>query len=170
MKKVEGEYFCKYSSPVGMMTIASDGENLTGIWFDGQKYFASRLSDNATEKELKVFKLTKAWLNEYFAGREPEQNLPLSFDGLSDFRRKVLSLLLKIPYGQTRTYGQLAKELELLTGKRVSAQAVGGAVGHNPFSIVVPCHRVLGAGGKLTGYAGGIEIKEKLLRHEKNRR
>lgn len=149
-------------SAVGELTLASDGENLIGLWLEGQKYFGASVPGEMTARdELPVFEKTKAWLNRYFAGERPEiSELPLAPIG-SPFRQKVWKILCEIPYGETTTYGAIAKRL----GTK-SAQAVGGAVGHNPISIIIPCHRVLGADGSLTGYAGGVEKKEWLLAHE----
>lgn len=146
--------------------MASDGENLIGLWIDGQKYFAEDVVKCAAEKSLPIFDLTKKWLDEYFAGEAPDFTPPIAFGEFSDFRKRVWKILLKIPYGKTATYGEIAKRIEAETNKRVSAQAVGGAVGHNPISIIVPCHRVIGCNGDLTGYAGGLDKKVKLLRIE----
>ena len=158
--------FCKtYASPIGELIIASDGENLTGLWIKGQKYFPT--AELELKDELPIFARVRDWLDRYFAGEKPDcSELPLSPAG-SEFRQAVWKLLREIPYGQTVTYGELAKKAALLLGKeRMSAQAVGGAVGHNPISIIVPCHRVVGTDGSLTGYAGGIGIKARLLKHE----
>lgn len=159
-------YICKYHSPLGGITLASDGAALTGLWFDGQKYFAAGLAKEHTEKELPVFAEAREWLDVYFSGKEPAFTPPLSLRGCSDFRRRIWEILHAIPYGQTVTYGQIAKRLESETGKRVSAQAVGGAVGHNRISIIIPCHRVVASDGSLTGYAGGIDKKSALLKTE----
>lgn len=155
----------KYHSPIGSMTLASDGTSLTGLWFDGQKYFGSTLEHDVQEKSLPIFHQVSVWLDCYFQGRNPELTIPLAPCG-SPFRQSVWELLLQIPYGQLTTYGAMANQLQQQTGKHVSAQAVGGAVGHNPISILIPCHRVVGASGKLTGYAGGLEKKIHLLRLE----
>jgi len=151
----------KYPSPVGALTVASDGENIIGLWLEGQKYFAATLSGEAIEKELPVFEEARHWLDIYFSGREPDFLPPLAPRG-SEFRRTVWGELLRIPYGETVSYGEIAKRL----GGKTSARAVGGAVGHNPISIIIPCHRVVGAKGSLTGYAGGVEKKKQLLRLE----
>lgn len=156
------EYTYHYQSPLGGITLAGNEEALTGLWFDGQKYFGSTLGKEAVEKELPVFRQTKKWLDLYFRGQEPGFTPPLSFQA-SLFRKRVWEYLLTIPFGQTVTYGEIAKKLSGVEGGGTSARAVGNAVGHNPVSIIVPCHRVLGAGGKLTGYAGGTEKKEQLL-------
>ena len=146
-------YLYKTVSPVGELTLSSDGKNLTGLWLAGQKYFAA---PSGEYKELPVFELARKWLESYFFGSEPDIKIPLAPEG-SDFRKAVWNRLLEIPYGKSTTYGDIAKKLG------ASARAVGGAVGHNPISIIIPCLRVLGAGGKLTGYAGGLENKVKLL-------
>ena len=160
------QYITHYQSPLGGITMASDGTALTGLWFDGQKYFASTLGADYKEKDLPVFTESKRWLDIYFSGREPNFTPPLSLNG-SAFRMAVWQILQSIPYGQTITYGDIAKQLAAQQSKaRMSAQAVGGAVGHNPISIIVPCHRVIGAGGSLTGYAGGIDKKVQLLELE----
>lgn len=157
-----------YMSPVGRLTLASDGEKLTGLWIEGQKYFGGASSVGVDRKDgLAVFSLVKQWLDQYFAGKKPGvSSLPLQPLG-SEFRQEVWSILCEIPYGEVITYGEIAKKIAAKMGKsRMSGQAVGGAVGHNPISIIIPCHRVVGAGGSLTGYAGGIETKVKLLLHE----
>lgn len=144
--------------------MASDGENLVGLWFDGQKYFLSSIKSSLEEKHnLKIFIDTKNWLDRYFAGKNPSiKEIPIAPQG-SKFRQSVWKQLCKIPYGEVSTYGKIAQTL----GKeKMSAQAVGGAVGHNPISIIIPCHRVIGANGSLTGYAGGLDKKIKLLELE----
>lgn len=161
------QYISHYQSPLGKILLAADEEGLTGLWFEGQKYFALYLDKEHMEKELPVFENAKKWLDIYFSGREPDFTPPLHFTG-TDFQSQVWEILCTIPYGQTMTYGAIAKELAAKKGlSRMSAQAVGGAVGHNEISIIVPCHRVVGSKGSLTGYAGGIEKKVKLLRLEK---
>lgn len=159
-------FISKYKSPVGEITIASNGEMLTGLWFDGQKNFADTLPENYEEKDLPVFEQTKKWLDIYFSGKAPDFTPPLDMGGISPFRKRVWEIMLEIPFGQTSTYGKIAKQIAEETGKKVSAQAVGGAVGHNSISLVIPCHRVVGTNGGLTGYAGGIDKKIKLLRLE----
>ena len=160
-------YINHYASPLGDITMASNGKKLTGLWFDQQKYFADTLSAPYQEKYLPVFEQTKQWLDCYFQGKIPSFMPPLCLEG-SPFRMQVWEMLQKIPYGKTVTYGEIAKEIsQNKLQKAMSAQAVGGAVGHNPISIVVPCHRVVGKNGNLTGYAGGIEKKIKLLTIEK---
>lgn len=159
-------YTCFYKSPLGGITMASDGTALTGLWFDGQKYFAEGIKPDAEEKKLPIFDEAMRWLDIYFDGRRPDFTPPLNLEGTA-FRKEVWKLLLQIPYGQTTTYGELAAQLAALKGlKRMSAQAVGSAVGHNPISIIVPCHRVVGTGGSLTGYAGGLPKKLALLKLE----
>ena len=150
------------------MTMASDGTALTGLWFDGQKYFAVTLSEHYVEKLLPVFENTIRWLDTYFGGEIPNfiPELNLRF---TPFRKAVWDILLTIPYGQTMTYGGISEILARQTGKKMSAQAVGGAVGHNPVSIIIPCQRVVGADGSLTGYAGGIDRKRFLLQLEENK-
>ena len=155
-------YRASYLSPLGAITLASDGEALTGLWFDGQKYFGSTLPQQAETGDCPVFTQTKRWLDSYFAGEKPDFAPPLHW-AATPFRRAVWEILLTIPYGCTTTYGQIAAQLADRMGKPQSAQAVGGAVGHNPISLIVPCHRVVGADGSLTGYAGGIDRKVKLL-------
>ena len=157
------EYIHRAFSPLGRLTIASDGEALTGLWFDGQKHYADTLSPVHMEKDLTVFEETERWLALYFSGKEPDFTPPLCLRGTS-FRRAVWEILLTIPYGQTMTYGEIAGIVAEKQGfSGMSAQAVGGAVGHNPVSLIIPCHRVIGASGRLTGYAGGLERKAALL-------
>ena len=163
------EYIHHYHSPLGGITVASDGEVLTGLWFDGQKYFAVTLAKEHEEKMLPVFEETDRWLDIYFQGKEPDFLPPVSFASGSEFRQEVWKILLSIPYGKTMTYGEIAACIAKQRGlTRMSAQAVGGAVGHNPISIIVPCHRVVGTDGSLTGYAGGIDKKIKLLEEHKS--
>lgn len=148
------------------MTMASDGERLTGLWFDGQKYYPEAGLPACEAQVLPLFDQTRAWLDRYFAGENPGPVPPLRLEG-SPFRLAVWRLLQQIPRGEVVTYKAIARQLERERGgARVSAQAVGGAVGHNPVSIVVPCHRVVGCDGSLTGYAGGVERKAALLRLE----
>ena len=150
---------CHYSSPLGSITMASDGTSLTGLWFDGQKFFGSTLPPVTETGDLPVFEETRRWLDLYFQGKQPDFTPPLTLEG-SPFRQAVWKILLTIPYGHTMTYGGIARQMG---NTKMSAQAVGGAVGHNPISIIVPCHRVLGSGGCLTGYAAGIAVKQALL-------
>ena len=160
-------YTQHYDSPLGGILLAADDVGLTGLWFDGQKYFARGLSNERIEQETSVLAEAKRWLDIYFAGKEPDFTPPLHPIG-SAFRRSVWEILLQIPYGQTTTYGEIARQLSKKQRlDRMSAQAVGGAVGHNEISIIIPCHRVVGADGSLTGYAGGIGKKEKLLELER---
>ena len=156
-------------SPLGQMTMASDGECLIGLWFDGQLRFASTINAGEAEENdtLPVFSQTKQWLDEYFSGKAPAFMPPIRPQG-TDFQQTVWQLLLKIPYGTTSTYRDIARKVAKERGiATMSAQAVGGAVGRNPISIIVPCHRIIGTDGTLTGYAGGIERKEKLLSLER---
>ena len=158
------EYIKQLPSPLGRITLASDGTALTGLWFEGQKYYGDTLGCEYEHKELPVFDETARWLDIYFSGRAPGFT-PMLRLNTTPFRKEVCGILLDIPFGQTMTYGGIAAQLSERHGK-MSAQAVGGAVGHNPISIIIPCHRVVGADGSLTGYAGGIERKEWLLTHE----
>ena len=155
-----------YTSPLGGILLAADEIGLTGLWFDGEKYFADNLPAEHTLRETPPLAETARWLDVYFSGREPDFTPPLHPLG-SVFRQSVWEILLKIPYGQTTTYGEIARQLAEKQGlSRMSAQAVGGAVGHNEISIIIPCHRVVGTSGSLTGYAGGIDKKVKLLELE----
>lgn len=164
------QYTTFYESPIGRMLLAADDAGLTGLWFEGQKYFARCLDRETEEKELPVFAEAKRWLDIYFSGKEPDFTPPLHFTG-TDFQKDVWEILCAIPYGQTMTYGAIADQLAKKRGlSRMSAQAVGGAVGHNNISIIVPCHRVVGSDGSLTGYAGGIERKTFLLNLENAKR
>ena len=155
-----------YDSPLGGITLAGGGESLTGLWFDGQAHFGDTLSREYTECDLPVFAQTVRWLDLYFSGRIPDFTPPIVLR-TTPFRRAVCEILLTIPYGCTMTYGEIADRIARQRGSRMSAQAVGGAVGHNPVSLIIPCHRVLGANGALTGYAGGLDKKMQLLRLEK---
>lgn len=160
-------YICKYNSPLGGITIASNGEAITGLWFDGQKYFGDTLPERYEEKKLPVFEETKRWLDIYFQGKAPDFTPPLVME-TTPFRKAVWEIMLSIPYGQTMTYGEIADRIAKQKGiLKMSAQAVGGAVGHNSISIIIPCHRVVGTNGSLTGYAGGLDKKVKLLTLEK---
>lgn len=159
-------YLDSYPSPLGEIVLASDGKAITGLWLSGQKLFGTTITKETKETQLPIFEETKRWLDVYFSGKNPGQIPSVSFDGGSLFQKEVWNILLAIPYGKTMTYGEIAKQIESKTGKWASAQAVGGAVGHNPISILVPCHRVMGAKGNLTGYAGGIERKIVLLKIE----
>jgi methylated-DNA-[protein]-cysteine S-methyltransferase len=161
-------YSTGHASPLGAITLASDGEHIVGLWIDGQKHFAATVKDSLEEKsDLPVFAKAKKWLDAYFAGKKPAiSELPLAPAG-GEFRKAVWDILCEIPYGQYTTYGEIAKKTAArMNKKNMSAQAVGGAVGHNPISIIIPCHRVVGSNGSLTGYAGGIGKKVKLLELE----
>ena len=155
-----------YDSPLGGILLAADEIGLTGLWFDGEKYFADNLPAEHIQKETFILLEAKRWLDIYFTGQEPDFLPPLHPIG-SAFRQSVWEILLQIPYGQTVTYGEIARKMaELKNTSHMSAQAVGGAVGHNAISIMIPCHRVVGTNGSLTGYAGGIDKKRKLLELE----
>ena len=160
-------YKTRFPSPVGELTLAGDGEALAGLWMEGQKYFPAELLEGAAPGEgLEALERAGDWLRRYFAGERPRpEELPLRPQG-SRFRQLVWQALCRIPYGEVTTYGAIAAQIAAETGRRTSARAVGGAVGHNPISIIIPCHRVVGAGGSLTGYAGGLERKAFLLRLE----
>ncbi len=161
------QYTCRYASPLGGILLAADEVGLTGLWFEGQKYFAKLLDKEHEERVTPCLTEAARWLDVYFAGREPDFDVPLHFTG-TDFQNEVWGILRTIPYGKTMTYGEIAKQIAERRGlARMSAQAVGGAVGHNEISIIVPCHRVVGTNGSLTGYAGGIDKKIKLLTLEK---
>ena len=161
------EYTHHYDSPLGGITLAGDGEALTGLWFDGQKYFADSLESEHEERSLPVFEAAEQWLDIYFSGKAPAFTPPLNMK-TTRFRRAVWEIMLTIPYGQTMTYGEIAERIAGEKGfARMSAQAVGGAVGHNAISLIIPCHRVVGADGSLTGYAGGLDRKLRLLTLEK---
>ena len=163
------DFTARYQSPLGGITLASDGEALTGLWFDGQKHFAATLSANTSENpDLPVFRQTRLWLDSYFGGEIPDFTPKLRRLG-SDFRKQVWQKLLKIPYGHTATYGEIARAIARENGlERMSALAVGNAVGHNPLALIIPCHRVLGSDGSLTGYAAGTDKKAFLLELEKS--
>lgn len=163
------DFTTRYRSPLGGITMASDGVALTGLWFDGQKHFAATLSEkSSTKNDLPVFEQTRRWLDIYFSGQKLDFTPLLKPKG-SPFRQLVWEILFSIPYGKTMTYGEIALAIARKNGlERMSAQAVGNAVGHNPISLIIPCHRVLGAGGSLTGYAAGTDKKAALLQLEKN--
>lgn len=159
-------YIVKYTSPLGGILIAADAKGLTGLWFEGAKYFARGLGSLREERESEAIKEAKRWLDIYFSGNKPNFMPPLHLIG-TPFQLEVWEILRYIPYGTTVSYGDIANELASRRGvSRMSAQAVGGAVGHNKISIIIPCHRVVGADGKLTGYAGGINRKAELLKSE----
>ena len=160
-------YYKKVASPLGEITLRSDGKALTGLWFADDKHYGAKDIAGAALADLDVFMQAEAWLAEYFAGREPKVSVPLKLQG-SEFQMQVWRLLQDIPYGRLVTYGDIAKKIAAQKGVvRMSAQAVGGAVGHNPLCIIVPCHRVVGANGSLTGYGGGMWRKVYLLELEK---
>ncbi len=157
------QYTTHYQSPIGGILLAADETGLTGLWFDGEKYYPNRLDTAHKETDTPVLAQAREWLTVYFSGKEPHFNPPVHMIG-TPFQLSVWKILQKIPYGKTVTYGEIAREVARQKGQsRMSAQAVGGAVGHNPISIIVPCHRVIGTNGSLTGYAGGIDKKAKLL-------
>ncbi len=162
-------YTSNYKSPIGNLLIASKENKLVGLWIENQKYYLSNFKDKIIETEnLEILVKTKKWLDRYFKGEKPDiSELEINPIG-SEFRKSVWEILKNIPYGEVITYNDIAKELAKQKGiKKMSAQAVGGAVGHNPISIIIPCHRVVGSNGSLTGYAGGIKKKIYLLEHEK---
>jgi methylated-DNA-[protein]-cysteine S-methyltransferase len=158
------DYTAQYQSPLGGIMMASDGKTLIGLWFEGQKYYAEGLSPEHAEKPLPVFEACERWLELYFNGQAPDFTPALAPRGTA-FQKRVWDILLTIPYGQTLSYGDIAEKLG-----GTSARAVGSAVGRNPISLVIPCHRVLGADGSLTGYAGGIDRKRRLLELEQRPR
>ena len=163
-------YKTEYKSPLGNITICcNEQENIVGLWFKNQKYFANNINGKITENNnLKIFIKTKNWLDKYFAGNKPNiKEIPIEFIG-TKFQKSVWKILYKIPYGKVITYGDIAKQIAKKKGiPKMSAQAIGGAVGHNPISVIVPCHRVIGKNGNLTGYAAGLDKKKKLLQIEK---
>ena len=160
-------YIQHYSSPLGGILLAADEIGLTGSWFDGEKYFADNLPAEHAERQTPILAEAARWLDIYFTGKEPGFTPPLHPIG-SAFRQAVWEILLQIPYGRTTTYGEIARQLAEKQGlEKMSSQAVGGAVGHNEISVIIPCHRVVGTSGSLTGYAGGIDKKVKLLELER---
>jgi len=161
-------YSTAYSSPVGIITLACQDGKLVGLWTEGQKYHGDTISEAMIENnDLPVFALAKKWLARYFEGEKPDiAGLPLAPIG-GEFRQSVWKILCEIPYGKVITYGGIARKIAAQTGREsMSSQAVGGAVGHNPISIIIPCHRVVGSNGSLTGFSGGIQMKIKLLELE----
>ncbi len=159
-------YISEYESPLGKMTLAEENGFLIGLWFNGQKYFGMPLSKDVTRKDSETILETKRWLDIYFKGEIPDFIPKLSY-GSSLFQKTVLDILLTVPYGESLSYGEIGKRAcQILKKEKMSSQAVGNAVSHNPIGIIIPCHRVLGKGGSLSGYAGGIERKEKLLELE----
>lgn len=160
------QYTMHYDSPLGGILLAADDIGLTGLWFDGEKYFALSLGKEHEEKETPILKEAAHWLDIYFTGKEPDFMPPIHMLG-TPFQKAVWDILLRIPYGRTTTYGDIAREIAQQRGlSRMSAQAVGSAVGHNEISVIIPCHRVVGKSGSLTGYAGGIDKKIALLKLE----
>lgn len=161
------DFITTYDSKLGKILLAADHFGLTGLWFEGQKYFGAGLSEKTEIQQTEDILCAKEWLDMYFSGKNPDFTPRLHLKG-TRFRQEVWRKLLEIPYGETVTYGTIASRLaEEKKMEKMSARAVGGAVGHNPVSIIVPCHRVIGASGKITGYAGGIERKKILLLMEK---
>ena len=155
-----------YRSPLGRLLLAADEIGLTGLWFEGQRRFAQGLDPVHQDAETPILAQTRCWLDLYFSGRIPDFMPSLQAHG-TDFQRDVWELLRQIPYGETTTYGAIARELAARTPQgRMSAQAVGGAVGRNPIAILIPCHRVIGSDGSLTGYAAGVDKKQALLKLE----
>lgn len=160
------QYKMSYDSPVGQLVVTTDKENVTGLWFENQKNYEALLNDTVKEQYQPIFDKVSHWLNEYFLGNNPEITFSLKPTG-TEFRMNVWSKLQAIPYGQTVSYGDIAQQIAKERGQnKMSAQAVGGAVGSNPISIMIPCHRVVGANGSLTGFGGGIDRKIKLLNIE----
>ena len=160
-------YKHEYPSPLGEITLASDGEHIIGLWFNGQRHFGNILPRQTERRALPIFREAERWLDTYFSGKDPDFLPPLRYDS-TPFRKAVCDIMLTVPYGKTMTYGEIAAEIACRKGiEKMSAQAVGGAVGHNPISLMIPCHRVVGTSGSLTGYGGGIERKVKLLELEK---
>ena len=161
-------YKTNYKSIFCTLTICSDGMSVVGLWTENQKYFAAGIKESMTQKaDLDIFNKTKFWLDQYFSRKQPKiLDIPLSPQG-SEFQQAVWKLLCEIPYGETTTYGQIAQKLaKQLQKTKISPRAVGNAISRNPISIIIPCHRVIGANGSLTGYAGGINLKKKLLELE----
>lgn len=160
------QYIDTYASPLGIITMGSNGKQLTGLWFEGQKHFGDTLCDQPQHHALPIFDETRTWLDVYFQGKCPTFTPPILLND-TPFRRTVWQLLLTIPYGETTTYKDIARQWARQHGvKSMSSQAVGGAVGRNPISIIIPCHRVIGTNGSLTGYAGGLDRKRWLLQLE----
>ncbi len=163
-------YQTLYPSPIGNITLAcdEDGNHLVGLWTQGQKYHGDTIPEKMVSKDdFPLFEKTRNWLDRYFGGEKPDiAELPLAPIG-GEFRQGVWNILREIPYGEVMTYGSIAKKMAKKMGKEsMSSQAIGGAVGHNPISIIVPCHRVVGTNGSLTGFSGGVQMKIKLLELE----
>ncbi|MCR5814147.1 MAG: methylated-DNA--[protein]-cysteine S-methyltransferase [Desulfovibrio sp.] len=160
------DYTSHYESPLGGITLASDGNSLVGLWFAQQKYFAETLALNNQRKHLPVFQMAREWLTIYFSGKDPGFTPPLCLRTTA-FRKEVWTVMLTIPFGQTMTYGEIASRIATQRGRKtMSAQAIGNAVAHNAISLIIPCHRVIGSNGSLTGYAAGINKKIELLKLE----
>ncbi len=160
-------YSCTFATPLGDVTASAAAEALTGLWFNGQKYYPVNTTTWVNEPDHPVFTRLRTWLSRYFRGIRTAPDVLLEPKGTT-FQRAVWNMLLEIPYGQVTTYGEIARKIAASRDLHsMSAQAVGGAVGHNPISILIPCHRVVGADGGLTGYAGGLDKKEALLRLER---
>lgn len=160
-------YYCTYESEIGLLYLVSDGESLCGCYLENQKYFPNDIDDYQFNEKLNVFVKSKAWLEKYFKGENPSiYEIPLNFNG-TEFRKTVWNVLKEISYGEVVTYRHIGEIIAKTRGiKTMSAQAVGRAVGHNPLLIFIPCHRVIGADGSLTGYAAGLENKKFLLNLE----
>lgn len=159
-------YTDRYTSPLGEITLACDDEAMIGLWFNGQRHFGNVLPTETKAERHLLLDMARRWLDIYFSGKAPDFLPPLRYDS-TPFRKKVCDIMLTIPYGKTMTYGEIAARLANESAvSRMSAQAVGGAVGHNPISLMIPCHRVVGANGSLTGYGGGIRRKLRLLEME----
>ncbi|MEE3361987.1 MAG: methylated-DNA--[protein]-cysteine S-methyltransferase [Anaerovoracaceae bacterium] len=160
------QYTKYYDSPLGRIMLAADSEGLTGLWFEGEKYFAEYLSPEHEEGDSPALDAAAEWLDVYFSGEDPGPLPPVHMTG-TDFQMSVWEILKEIPYGKTTTYGEIAKKIAEKRGlEKMSSQAVGGAVGHNGISIIIPCHRVVGSDGSLTGYAGGVDRKKAMLELE----
>ena len=160
------DYMHNYMSPLGEISVASDGESLIGLWFNSQKYFGSTISEPFRYEMVDVFKDTFRWLDLYFSGKQPNF-LPKIFLRCSEYRIEVFNELLRIPFGKTVTYSDISHALvERKIMLKASPRAVANAIGHNPISVIIPCHRVIGKNGNMTGYAAGIERKIQLLNHE----
>lgn len=160
-------YMTEYTSPLGPITLACGEDAIIGLWFNGQRHFGNILPEQIEKKEHPLLADAKRWLDAYFSGEKPGFLPPLRYDS-TPFRKMVCEIMLTIPYGKTMTYGQIAAEIAKRQGvEKMSAQAVGGAVGHNPISLMIPCHRVVGTSGSLTGYGGGIARKVRLLELER---
>ena len=166
-RKGEEMYITYYQSPIGRILILTDATALLGLWLEGQKYYGAGYDlEQVKQEETEVSQRVSAWLDAYFKGENPRTDeIPLA-PQVTEFRSKVLTVLQKIPYGETATYSDILRELQAEYGEIGSARAVGGAIGHNPISLLIPCHRIVGSDGKLTGYAGGLDKKAYLLKLE----